>query len=172
VGPVLPNETITMHSQLRCVITGSSLMKHVLRVLSIVALVGPAGLFTSGCTDEFDEFEDMDQLRPERPECAHCEVVKPATGAKARLGISTAYSPSSITNVSIEISNAAGTELLDYGNTLSVPNDPNLLDVPDDELCKTVGTTGNLPTAAYVEFEITDATGVYTVGGDIPINCS
>jgi hypothetical protein len=156
-----------MHSQLRYVITGSSRMKHVLQILSIVALVGSAGLFTSGCTDEFDEFEDMDQLRPERPICSHCDFILAATGATAQLGISTDYSPGSITNVSILISNAGGTELLDYGDTLSVPNDPNTITVPDNELC-TVGTTGSPPTAIYVEFEITDAAGFYKVGNNVP----
>jgi hypothetical protein len=84
------------------------------------------------------------------------------------LGLATAYSPSSVTNVSILISNAAGSELRDYGSTVTVPNDPNFVVVTDNELC-TVGSTGAPPTAAYVEFEFTTALGTEMVGQYIPI---
>lgn len=136
-------------------------MKHVLQILSIVALVG------SGCIDEVEDFEDIDELRPERPACSSCNGILNAGGGKANLSLSTDYSPAEVTNVAIKITNDSGWEWRDYDDTVTVPNDPDVVEVIDNELC-TVGSTGQPPTQMYVKFQITDASGSYFVGNYIP----
>jgi hypothetical protein len=143
-------------------------MKTLPRILSALALVLPLGLSSFGCEAEEDEFEAEFDLRPAQSACPPCFI----GDGKVHLGISTDYNPNSILGVSVEISNSGATELLDYGATLAVPNDPSTVEVTDNELC-TVGRTGQPPTTAYVEFKLSGAAGPITVGENIAIvsNC-
>ncbi|HLT40048.1 MAG TPA: hypothetical protein VK034_27395 [Enhygromyxa sp.] len=124
----------------------------------------PVGLFGSACIDEGDEFDDDVELRPAQSACPPCFV----GGKKVYLGISTAYNPSSIANVSLLISNSGGSELINFGSSVTIPNDPNTVAITDNELC-TVDRTGLPPTEAYVMFEIYDGGGLITVGENIAI---
>jgi hypothetical protein len=124
-------------------------MEHPAKILCLIALVAPAVLLASACTDETDNFEAAGELRPDDLVCPPCYIEPP----RAYLGINTDYNPANITNVSVRITNASGSELRDYGTSYSVPNDPNTVTITDNELC-TVGTTGQPPTQAFVEFKI------------------
>ena len=152
------------------VVLDSSDHEHTVENVSNDRVCAVHQLVTLGCGEEYDEladefgaFED-DQLRPQASPCPVCKIKKPTT----KLGLATAYSPSSVTNVSILISNAAGSELRNYGSTLTIPNDPNSITMTDNELC-TVGTTGAPPSTAYITFVLTTAAGTETVGQYIPI---
>jgi hypothetical protein len=126
------------------------------------------GLCTFACVDEYDEDLDGDQLRPAQSACPPCYI----GGNQAHLGISTRYNTNSLTNVAVRISNSGGSELRDY-DALSVPYDPNTTTVTDNELC-TVGSTGQPPTMAIVEFEFGNPSGPpTTVSEEIAItaNC-
>jgi hypothetical protein len=142
-------------------------MKKLLRVFTMLALALP-GLSSFGCEAEVDELGDDVELRPMQSACPPCYI----GGEEMYLGISTDYNPNAIMGVSVEISNSGASELIDYGATLAVPNDPNTIAVTDNELC-TVGRTGQPPTTAYVEFEISGSAGPITVGENIAIvsNC-
>ena len=134
-------------------------MKALLRILPV--------LIAFGCAAEDDGFDDDVDLRPAQSACPPCFI----GGNQIHLGIATAYNPNLITNVSVEISNSGAAELLDYGATVAVPNDPSTIAVTDNELC-TVGRTGQPPTRAYVEFELSGSTGPYTIGEDIAITAA
>ncbi|WP_146158689.1 hypothetical protein [Enhygromyxa salina] len=125
----------------------------------------PIGASVSGCDEGAESYEEFTQLRPHKAPCPMCKVKM----GKGYLSLATDYNPAEVTNVSIELSNATATEFIDYGTTITVPNVPSEVVHPDSELC-TVGSTGQPPTSAYVEFEITDATATYTVGNYIPID--
>jgi hypothetical protein len=124
-------------------------MKTLVKVLHLIALVAPAGLLVPACGDEFDEFEDAEELRPAKATCPPCYV----GGNDVYLGISTNYNPANITDVSVTITNNSGSEVRNYGTSYTVPNDPNTVMITDNELC-TVGTTGQPPTKAFVQFII------------------
>jgi hypothetical protein len=128
-------------------------MKVLLKSLPTIALLLPLGLCTVACVDEYDEDWEGDQLRPAQQACPPCFV----GDNQVTLGISTRYDTSSLTNVAVRISNSGGSELRDYDN-LSVPYDPNTTVVTDNELC-TVGSTGQPPTMAIVEFEFGNPSG-------------
>lgn len=139
-------------------------MKTLLKILPVITLLAPVGLFTSGCVDEGDDFEDADQLRPAQSACPPCYI----GGNQVYLGISTAYKPSHILNTSLLITNSAGSELRDYGSGLSVPNDPDTIAVTDNELC-TVGQTGQPPSQATIMFQVMGDAGPTTVIENIAI---
>jgi hypothetical protein len=140
-------------------------MKTLHKTVSMLALLAPIGLFTPACVDDVEDFEDDDQLRPAKNPCPPCYV----GGNSIYLGIHTDYSPSSITNTTVVISNAADDEVINYGSSFTVPNDPNTVQVTDNDLCIVDGTSAP-PSRVDVYFTLNTAVGsIVVTDEDIPI---